>query len=728
IDVYVHIWAKDASETEQQFLAWIKEHGIEFTLTVTEQAPAALNVVRTSKTTWCDMEDAAGWWLISLRACPRLLELTNDTLIVKIEFQNALASSTSSTSNQHTKPPQPLFDPVMESLLDNPNLSDFKFIAENRPIHVQKCVLQAKLPNWSSIITPSTPDSVIVENIPYDVVKSFLIFVYMGHLTIDGTAKTNAYLYLLAERYGLEDLRRKCARNVYRCMKPTDALDLLLMFGGRSPRLQELMSVFIIQNFQEVKATECFKKLFMNPTRRGTARLLALLRRMVTVAPTRPKPPEVAPQPALKLDWRHANAFRSLLTNPAVADVRFIVEGKTIYAQKSILSAVSDYFLAMFTRGFSESQSTSSNGPSGVSIVEVPDFPYNAFYNMLLYLYINEIDPPTTITDIGHLFVIADKYQIHDLLLRSKDLLSRHISPSNVFEFLFSFAYKYDPLRELVMEYLVADWNNVRKTEGFGRVVRMMEDGTGIGGGGGGEKGARRERYPEYGPLMAEVLEKLVVRDFERVGFCVEEMGEDEEEDESEDGDVEMEGEGEGEANEFEDAMMHQDVVESEEEKEEKDTPPGAPSSQINTDSEEPNAPNPPRMSHSSSTSSTTCSTDLERGDTHGKLVAPSDESAEAEETQMLLLQMPSSSSSSTLVDGNGGGMGGGSKGDGGDGSGCWSPRRVVVDDEVKRGGANGEGEGKGGSSGGMSGVLFAEPKSPQRSQAGALDYFEFSA
>ncbi|TPX67928.1 hypothetical protein SpCBS45565_g03452 [Spizellomyces sp. 'palustris'] len=496
IDIYLHIWAQNANETEEQFLSWIRANNIDFQITITEPEPAALHVVRSSQSTWCDMEDAAGWWLISLRSSPRLMELTDDTLIIRISFTTAEAglrqkSDVINGKDVTTLPTGPVqaAGALPEGLFDDPKISDLTVIAGEKPIYVQRSVLASRLRGCEP---PEDGSPLIIDDVPYEVVRAAIAYAYTGALHIENTAKNHAYLQVLAERFGMEQLRRTSRRMVYSCLTVTDALDVYMALGGLSPSLRELICVYIIQSFAEIRSSDAFRRLYTHPTRRSTASLLAILRRMEVIAPHRP--PIFEPtEPAGNLDWRRSMAFRSLLANPAVADVHFVVEGKILTAQKSVLSSLSDYFLAMFTRGFQE-----STAERDITVVEIPDFPYSTVRNMLLYLYVREIDPPTSISEIGYLYVIADKYQVHDLMSKAKSLLQTHIQPDTVTEFLFSFAYKYEPLRRLVLQYVLADFNAVRKSDGFARVVRHPH------------------LYPEYVTLMDEILEHLVVKDFEQ--------------------------------------------------------------------------------------------------------------------------------------------------------------------------------------------------------------------
>ncbi|KAI8852851.1 hypothetical protein BC829DRAFT_46865 [Chytridium lagenaria] len=505
IDIYVHIWAKDSNETEAQFKTWVRENNLHFNLVITEPEPAALYRVESSESLWCDMEDEAGWWLFSLRASSRLLELTNDTLIVEIQFQPGPSTNTvpaigpsllgfsplsdqrkllphiKDVANKNLKFPDPVrfrpfptpYDPSLEVFFNNQTFSDLVVVAQGREIHLQQCFVSQKLPNWASIhkdihadlettlattapqspntfessTKPSKSSTRLLIDSPYQVLHALFSFAYSGTLALDPTPDSYAHLYVLSERYGMDTLRRYCKRELHALLCPDAAVSLLCSLGGRSPTLQEFIVAYIIHNFTDVMASDGFKRLFFGPRVRHSRRLLAILRRMetritvgddarahaaVTVSNVAAavglvtSPASEFSAVGSKLDWRRSMAFRSLLTNPEVADVHFLVEGRYIYAQKSVLSALSDFFLAMFSRSWAES--SSENGPT---IIEIPDFPYSTFYNMLLFLYVHEIEPPKSMVDTGLLYVIADKYQLLDLVRHAEHLLVRQLTSNN---------------------------------------------------------------------------------------------------------------------------------------------------------------------------------------------------------------------------------------------------------------------------------------------------------
>ncbi|TPX55070.1 hypothetical protein PhCBS80983_g05625 [Powellomyces hirtus] len=559
IDIYLHIWARDSRETEHSFREWIRENNIRFTVTVTEPEPAALRIISSSEHSWCDMEDAAGWWKVSLKACPKLMDLNNDTLLIRIAF-GAPAESPRDLMAVWPSQTEVLPLPAMPvdcangggglpfGLFDNPHISDFTLFTSGKPIHAQRCVLEARLPGWTQFIslphnasqrnnkqrrsistdtasgssTSPTSSSAVMHGIPYPIVRAFLYHIYTSTPpAIPPTAKDYAYLYLLAEGFCTPHLIKAAKRMVYACLTIADALPLYLHFGGRSRHLQGLIAFYISQNWNEIKPTEAFARLYTHPTPNGTEMLLRLLQRMHTVHEPASRghsghsvasslsseedenddgedeedkdDPTTTPT---QLDPLRQLAFRSLLSNPAVSDVHFCVEGKIITAQKSVLAHLSEYFSAMFNSGFAESSTGASTATP--TRIDIPDFSYATVHNLLLYLYTSQLDPPpASVIEMGHLYVIADKYQVASLAAEAHTLLATHLTPDTTAEFLFGFAATYPPLKELVMTTLVRDFQKVKYTAGFERVV------------------AAYQATNEWSSLMQTMVGRLVVTGFD---------------------------------------------------------------------------------------------------------------------------------------------------------------------------------------------------------------------
>ncbi|KAJ3131260.1 hypothetical protein HK100_006576 [Physocladia obscura] len=463
--------------------------------------------------------------------------------------QKSLLSNLIDPKEMYPLFPTAIYQPALDSLFDNPAFSDFQFSVGSQLIHVQKCFIVAKLTSW----TPTTKDIEEISGIRYEVARSFFNFVYSGRLpmleirdSIDALALSE--LCVLGERYGERDLTRFLLRHLYAATTPANAITLIETLGGKSDSVQELLAFVICKSFSTVRCTSEFSNLIIGCVSGGTKeqrclktkRLLAILRRLETsdssglacnarnsvnnsssnvsdnlspgittyFVPPRlnsfnsnnssgNSTPEAAPISLTPVfDARRSRAFRTLLSTASVSDVKFVVDGREIFAQKCILSSLSDFFSAMFSGPWAESSET------GITVIEIVDFPFNTFHAMLNYLYLEELDSEATLTDLGLLHVCADKYQILDLVALTSRLITTLMSPSNI-------SANNESLYSLARAFFVHNFNSIKRTCEFINVVRQPWV-------------YGRDAFVA---VFNAVLAEIVVADFERVDTIPEESG-----------------------------------------------------------------------------------------------------------------------------------------------------------------------------------------------------------
>ena len=108
----------------------------------------------------------------------------------------------------------------------------------------------------------------------------------------------------------------------------------------------------------------------------------------------------------------------NMLGDQQFADVRFVIEGKELYAHRFILEARSEYFQAMFRSGMSES--IEDNQQQLISVV-VPDT-YVGFLRMLTFIYTSylpEAENEMLIDDL----ITADRYNLLDMRLACESMI-----------------------------------------------------------------------------------------------------------------------------------------------------------------------------------------------------------------------------------------------------------------------------------------------------------------
>ncbi|KAI8838541.1 hypothetical protein BJ741DRAFT_681487 [Chytriomyces cf. hyalinus JEL632] len=421
----------------------------------------------------------AGSWV----PANQLVKVTNDTLTIHIEFDDGLtlASASSATALQsldsqtlYPLSPAAHHDPAMENVFDNAALSDFAFIAEGKPIYVQKHLLLQKSPHGKFQTISVEIRHPLMEVCSNPPAQSIPLNVFPTQATLH---------YIHFSRFCIQDdsryLNPKRPRRMHVCLDNSNAVELLLLFGHESDTVQELIVSLICKEFGAVRETTGFQSLlssFVEPGDREeqcmkSKRFLAVLRRLKTgtAAMSGGKSRSDALFTPAVMDPVRSVAFRQLLSTPSVADVRFLIEGKVVFAQKCVLSSLSDFFRSMFSGAWSEG---GVDDQDRVSVVRIEDFSHATFVAMLNYIYLLELDPDASLMELGLLCGCADKYQITNLSSLALNRISYEMCPETLSHFFFAYAYRYEVLYILARGSFVRNFNLVRKSTEFVRVVR----------------------------------------------------------------------------------------------------------------------------------------------------------------------------------------------------------------------------------------------------------------
>lgn len=167
------------------------------------------------------------------------------------------------------------------------------------------------------------------------------------------------------------------------------------------------------------------------------------------------------PPPALVSD------FQRLINNPELADVRFIVEGKEVYAHKAVLAIRSEYFRVMLCGGMREStmmmvddgkpssQNQDSNRP-----IELPDISHPVFLKVLEFLYTDSVRD-TSLDMSLHLLIASEQFMLDRLKAICEDLIRRDISTETVVSILVaSHRHHASGLKEIAFEFILRHLND----------------------------------------------------------------------------------------------------------------------------------------------------------------------------------------------------------------------------------------------------------------------------
>ncbi|PKY40006.1 hypothetical protein RhiirA4_394155 [Rhizophagus irregularis] len=196
--------------------------------------------------------------------------------------------------------------------------------------------------------------------------------------------------------------------------------------------------------------------------------------------PSNPQLPDLIPQDLVK-------AWEGQLNNPATSD---IFQGKWLESDSNGKSEPPQQ-----ARERRNSNNNVNNHLARCNhVIEVTDFHYQTFLEMLRFLYTNKVtfkkEEQLNITALD-LFRIADKYLIDDLRLQAKNEIFNYLTVNDAAEFLFGTAWKYPELKEHAMKYVVLNFVHIRQTTGFKNILSDLAN------------------HPQYAEILNEILAEL---------------------------------------------------------------------------------------------------------------------------------------------------------------------------------------------------------------------------
>lgn len=158
--------------------------------------------------------------------------------------------------------------------------------------------------------------------------------------------------------------------------------------------------------------------------------------------------------------------LRKLINNPDLADIRFSVEGKQVYAHKAVIAIRSEYFRVMICGGMRESLDISqSNAP-----IELPDVSYNVFLKVLEFLYTDSIRDVSLELGI-HLLIASELFMLDRLKSLCEDLIRRDIHVDNVISILVaSHRHNALALKDIALEFILRNLTHPSVQEGLGEL------------------------------------------------------------------------------------------------------------------------------------------------------------------------------------------------------------------------------------------------------------------
>lgn len=150
--------------------------------------------------------------------------------------------------------------------------------------------------------------------------------------------------------------------------------------------------------------------------------------------------------------------MKEMVNDEEYSDVTFIVEGQPIYALRAVLAKRCEHFAAMFRSGMRESEEGAE--------IPIPTISRAVFLLILEFLYTDNCRCP--IEHAVELYIASDLYQISTLRDMCCVVVQRSIGSENA-AYLLQSAHEAhcQVMKEISMEYIVANFDVISKTEGI---------------------------------------------------------------------------------------------------------------------------------------------------------------------------------------------------------------------------------------------------------------------
>ena len=156
--------------------------------------------------------------------------------------------------------------------------------------------------------------------------------------------------------------------------------------------------------------------------------------------------------------------FGRLINNPELADVRFVVEGKDVFAHRAVLACRSEYFRVLLTGGMRESLTQSeANVAAGMlnlgggqdAPIHIQDVSHTVFLQVLEFLYTDSVSNMTLDTGI-HLMIASEQFMLDRLKSLCEDVIRRDIDLDNCIGILVaSHRHHASNLKEIALEFIM---------------------------------------------------------------------------------------------------------------------------------------------------------------------------------------------------------------------------------------------------------------------------------
>lgn len=162
------------------------------------------------------------------------------------------------------------------------------------------------------------------------------------------------------------------------------------------------------------------------------------------------------PKPTLTAD------LLSLIDNPLLSDVTFVVENRKVRANKAILAARSEHFRAWLYGGMKEQQEET---------IVIPDMQFEVFVMVLQFLFTDDV-PGIRSENAVSLLVAAERFMLERLKALCQDFIRTEITCENVIETLVTaHHHRAFSLKDICIDFICSKYETVKRTAQFKEMV-----------------------------------------------------------------------------------------------------------------------------------------------------------------------------------------------------------------------------------------------------------------
>jgi speckle-type POZ protein len=154
----------------------------------------------------------------------------------------------------------------LEELFDNMSLSDVNFNIDGREFSAHKSILFARSKYFAAMfkhpMKEQSTNQIKMKDIEPDVFQELLRFIYTGRVSTATMETMAANLFIAADKYLLDELKKKCETYLLNHMSPDNCVVLLLTGDLQNPAMPLKEAAKFLRRFpHEVMATDGWNKI-----------------------------------------------------------------------------------------------------------------------------------------------------------------------------------------------------------------------------------------------------------------------------------------------------------------------------------------------------------------------------------------------------------------------------------------------------------------------------------